>query len=65
MAEEEGGRVGEDSKDMGEQVLTPHPDGTLGQGQVEQERLHAGHLQVGVGVGVEVVGQAVADLTMS
>ena len=34
----------------------------LGYGEVLEHGLHAGHLQVGVGVGVQVVGQRVADL---
>ena len=34
----------------------------LGYGEVLQHGLHAGHLQVGVGVGVQVVRQRVADL---
>ena len=63
VAEEESCRVGEDSEDVGQDVLAPPPDGTLRQGEVEEERLHTGDLQVGVCVGVEVVGQGVADLT--
>ena len=63
VAEEESGRVGEHSEDVGEDVLTPGPDGSLRQREVEEERLHAGDLQVSVGVGVEVVGQRVTDLT--
>ena len=63
VAEEESCRVGEHGEDVGEDVLAPRPDKTLRQRQEEEERLHAGDLQVGVGVGVEVVGQAVADLT--
>ena len=46
-------------------MLAPGPDGTLRQREVEQEGLHAGDLQVSVGVGVEVVGQGVADLIIS
>ena len=34
----------------------------LGYGEVLEHGLHAGHLQVGVGVGVQVVRQRVADL---
>ena len=37
----------------------------LGYGKVLQHGLHAGHLQVGVGVGVQVVRQRVADLKLS
>ena len=65
VAEEEGCRVGEHGEDVGQNVLAPGPQDALRERQQQQERLHAGHLQVGVGVGVEVVGQAVADLTMS
>ena len=43
--------------------LPPSQD-TLGQREVEQERLHAGHLEVGERVGVQVVGEAVADLIL-
>ena len=63
VAEEESCRVGEHGEDVGEDVLAPRPDKTLRQRQEEEEGLHAGDLQVGVGVGVEVVGQTVADLT--
>ena len=65
VTEEESCRVGEHSEDVGQEVLAPRPDGTLRQREVEQERLHAGDLQVSVGVGVEVVGQGVADLVIS
>ena len=36
-----------------------------GHREVLQQRLHTGHLEVGVGVGQEVVGQGVADLKNS
>ena len=65
VAEEESCRVGEDSEDVGEEVLAPRPDETLRQREVEEEGLHTGDLQVSVGVGVEVVGQGVADLIIS
>ena len=62
VAEEEGCRVGEDSEDLGHDVLTPGPHQSLRHRQVEHEGLDAGDLQVGVCVSVEVVRQAVADL---
>ena len=45
-----------------EGLLTALVGTHLGYGEVLQHGLHAGHLQVGVGVGVQVVRQRVADL---
>ena len=64
VAEDEGCRVGEDSEHLGHQLAAPPSQDALRQRQVEQERLHAGHLEVGERVGVQVVGEAVADLIL-
>ena len=64
VAEDEGCRVGEDSEHLGHKLAAPPSQDALRQREVEQERLHAGHLQVGERVGVQVVGEAVADLIL-
>ena len=63
VTEQECCRVGEHSEDVGQNVLAPGPDGTFGEREVEQERLHTGDLQVSVGVGVEMMGESVTNLT--
>ena len=64
VAEDEGCRVGEDSEHLGHHLAAPPSQDALRQREVEQERLHAGHLEVGERVGVQVVGEAVADLIL-
>jgi len=61
VAEDEGCGVRADSEYMRHHVLTQRPQATHGHREVLQQRLHTGHLEVGVGVGQEVVGQGVAD----
>ena len=65
VTEEESCGVGEHSEHLRHHVLAPGPHHTLRHRQVKHEGLHAGDLQVSVGVGVEVVGQGVADLFIS